>query len=80
MEELEAASVVEEIKEVTVEIWETRMVRVKVSVEDETMEVVGYASCAMARPRKPRKMARKLMNCILIMVWLFGSCDRDCVR
>lgn len=76
---MEETSVAEVIKEVTVEIWETRMVRVKVSVEDETMEV-GYASCAMARPRKPRKMARKLMNCILIMVCLFGSCDWGCLR
>ena len=77
MSEREAASVAEEIKEVTVEIWETRMVRVKVSVEEETMEFSGDASCAMARPRKPRKMARKLMNCILMMCLVFfGSCDR----
>lgn len=41
LEELEAASVAEVIKEVMVEIWETRMVRVKVSVEEEMMEVVG---------------------------------------
>lgn len=43
------------------------MVRVKVSVEEKTMEL-GYSSCAIARPRKAKKMARKLMNCILKII------------